>query len=96
MNKSFNETMGVMYADYFNKHTPEETYDFVFKTSIAISVLNDLYKKFISEGVDELGKIPEEKKTKYWELSCKYFTELPQRLQASKAIYTLELICSNF
>lgn len=93
---SFNETMGAMYADFYIDHTPEETYEFVFKTSIALTVLNDLYKKFISEGVDELGKIPEEKKNKYWDVACKYFTDLPQRLQASKAVYTLELICSIY
>ena len=93
---NINETIAATYADFYIKHTPEETFDFVFKTSFAIQVLNSLYAKFVSEGVEPIEKIPITKKEKYWEIACKYYTELPTRLQASRAIYTLELITSNF
>jgi hypothetical protein len=99
MQTSFYDTMAIMYGDYFILHGEEKTFDFVFKTSIALGILNDLYIKFTSDklnNVEPLEKIPQEKKEKYWNIACKYFPELKQRLQASKAIYTLELITSNF
>lgn len=94
--KSFNENMGVIYVDYFNQHGEQKTLDFVFTTKVSLSVLNSLYQVFISEGVDEMGKIPQAKKEKYWSIACKYFIEMGDRLKASKAAYTLELITSTF
>lgn len=93
---NINETIGAMYAEYFLSHTQEETFDFVFKTSLAVPILNSLYNKFVDEGIDVLEKIPQDKKQKYWDIACKYFKELPERLKASKAVYTLELITSTF
>lgn len=93
--KSFNESMAVMYVDYYNKYGEEKLYNFVLTTKVSLSVLNSLYDNFIKDGVDELGKIPQEQKDKYWTVACKYFEELPDRLKASKACYVLSLITSN-
>jgi len=46
--------------------------------------------------IEDMTKIPQEKKEKYWKVACDYFTELPDRLKASKAAYALELITGNF
>lgn len=93
--KSFNETMAVMYVDYYNQHGAERTYDFVLKTHVALSVLCSLYESFVRDGIDELGKLPEPTKQKYWDIGCRYFEEMGDRIKASKAIYVLELICAN-
>jgi hypothetical protein len=94
--KSFSETMAVMYADYYVKNGEQKTFDFVLKSNVSLYVLNNLYENFILEGVEDLSKLPQEKKDKYWKLACEYFTNLPERLKASKAAYVLELITSNF
>lgn len=93
--KSFNETMGALYVDYYVQHGEQKTYDFVLKTHVALSVLNSLYENFIKEGISELGKLPEPTKQKYWDIGCKYFEEMGDRIKASKAIYVLELITAN-
>lgn len=93
--KSFNEIMAVMYVDYYNKHGAEKTYDFVLGTKVALSVLGALYETFIKDGIEELGKLPEPTKQKYWDIGCKYFEDMGDRIKASKCIYVLELITSN-
>lgn len=92
--------MAIIYVDYYNKYGEEKTYDFVLRTKVALSVLNSLYNQFLTEPdenvrIVELGKLPEEKKQKFWDIACKYFTELPDRLKASKAAYVISLITSN-
>jgi hypothetical protein len=95
--KSFSETMGVVYADYYAKNGEQKTFDFVLKSHVSLYVLNNLYENFmLGGGIDEMSKISQEKKEKYWKLACEYFTDLPDRLKASKAAYVLELITSNF
>jgi len=68
--------MAVLYVDYYNKHGEEKTYDFVLRTHVALSVLNALYESFIRDGSDELGKLPQETKEKFWQTGCKYFETL--------------------
>ncbi len=93
---SFNETMAATYAEYFIEHGENKTLDLVFKTKVALSVLNSLYVKFLTDGVVSMEKIPQEKKEKYWATACKYFEEMGDRLKAAKAAYVLELITSTF
>lgn len=93
--KSFNETMGALYVDYYNQHGQDKTYDFVLKTHVALSVLNALYESFIKDGIDELGKLPQETKEKYWNIGCRYFEEMGDRMKATKSVYVLELITAN-
>lgn len=93
--KSFYEETAVMYVDYYNQHGEQKTYDFVLGTKVALSVLNSLYENFVRDGIDELGKLPQETKQKYWDIGCKYFESMADRIKASKAIYVLSLITSN-
>ncbi len=93
--KSFNETMAVMYVDYYNKHGEDKTYDFCLKTGVALSVLCSLYERFVKEGIADMANLPQEKKEKFWIVACKYYPEMPERLKASKAAYVLSLITSN-
>lgn len=93
--KSFNETMAVAYVDYFNKHGEEKTYDFVLKTGVALSVLCALYESFTKDGSADMANLSKNKKEKFWNVACKYYTELPERLKASKAAYVLSLITAN-
>lgn len=93
--KSFNETMGALYVDYYNKHGEQKTYDFVLGTKVALSVLNSLYDNFVKDGINELGSLPETTKQKYYAIGCKYFEDIGDRIKASKAVYVLELITAN-
>lgn len=93
--KSFNETMAVAYVDYYNKYGEEKLYNFVLTTRVSLSVLNSLYEGFMRDGITPMEKIPTEQKEKFWEVACRYFEELPDRLKASKACYVLSLITSN-
>lgn len=93
--KSFNETMAVVYVDYYNKHGEDKTHDFVLKTGVALSVLNGLYEAFLRDGITPIEKISKELKEKYYKVACKYYQELPEQLKATKACYTLALITSN-
>lgn len=92
---SFYDSMASMYVDFYNKHTPNETYDFVLKTKVALSVLNIFYEKWIPNEIVELGKLPEDQKQKYWDIGCRYFESMQDRIKASKAVYVLELITAN-
>lgn len=95
--KSFNEQMATIYVDYYNKNGEDKAFEFVLKNHVSMSVLTSLYDAFIKGNeVEDITKIPKEKKDKYWQIACKYFTELPDRLKASKASYALELITANF
>ena len=93
---NFNETMAVVYADYFIEHGEEGAVRFALTTNVALSVLNSLYPKFVNEGIEPMEKIPQIKKEKYWANACKYQDELGNRLKASRANYVLELITSTF
>ena len=93
--KSFNETMAVMYVDYYNEHGEDKTYDFVLKTHVALSVLNSLYNNFMKDGVPDMSLLPIERKQKYWDIACKYYEKMGDKLKANKACYILSLITSN-
>lgn len=93
--KSFNETMGALYVEYYNQHGEQKTYDFVLKTHVALSVLTTLYDNFIKDGIPELGTLPATIKQKYFDIGCKYFEEMGDRIKASKAVYVLSLITAN-
>ncbi len=89
--------MATMYVNYFNEHGEDKTLDFVLNNAVSLSILTALYDSFIKNNeVDDITKIPKDKKEKYWNTACKYFPELPERLKASRAVYTLELITANF
>lgn len=92
---NFNETMAVMYVDYYNKHGEEKTLDFVLKTHVSLSVLSALYERFTKEGIADMTNLPQEKKEKFWKIACKYYEEMGDRLKASKAAYVLSLITSS-
>lgn len=98
--QSLYDTMAVMYVDFYNKHGEQKTYDFVFNTKVALSILNSLYEKFTikiegQEQVLDIASLPKETKQKYWDISGKYFENIQDRIKATKAIYTLDLITSN-
>lgn len=88
--------MASVYAGYYVNHGEMKALDFIFGTGVAMYVLTTLYDNFIKDGLDSMEKIPKEKKDKYWQTACMYFEELPERLKAVRAYYTLELITSNF
>lgn len=60
--KSFNETMGAEYADYFLKHGEEKGYKFILSTGTALGVLNSLYAGFVKDGIPPIEKLSKEKK----------------------------------
>lgn len=98
--QSLYDTMAVMYVDYYNKNGEKKTYDFVFNTKVALSILNSLYEKFMikvdgEEQIPDIGSLPKEKKQKYWDIAGDYFENIQDRIKATKAIYTLDLITSN-
>lgn len=89
--------MGAVYVDYFNKHGEEKTLDFVIKTHVAVTVLIAIYDDALrAKSIEDMSLIPQPKKQKYWDIACKYYEEMGDRLKASKAVYALELITSNF
>ena len=94
--KTFSETMGAVYAKYYIDFGEMKALDFVFGSGVSLFALNTLYEGFVIDGIDAMDKIPQDKKDKYWQTACIYYQELPERLKASKAFYTLELITSNF
>lgn len=87
--------MAVVYVDFYNKHGEEKMYNFIFGSQVALSVLNSLYDRFIKEGIEELEKIPQDKKEKFWAVGCKYYSTMGDRMKACKAVYVLSLITSN-
>lgn len=94
---SFIDQMAVMYVNYYNKNGEEKTFDFVLKTHVSLYVLNTLFQNFIESGeIEDMATLPQDKKDKYWKIACKYYETLGDRLKATKAVYALELITSNF
>lgn len=89
----------IMYADYFNKLNEEGKDGYILlKSTVCIILLCELYKKFTSqteEPITSLEDLPLDKKTKYWNIAKKYYTEIPDRIKASKCAYTLSLITST-
>lgn len=94
--KAFYDDMAVLYVQFFNEHGEQRTLNFIFNSKVSLSILNNLYDRFVKDGVEELEKLEKDKKEKYWEISCKYFTDIADRMKACKSIYVLQLITSTF
>ncbi len=95
MIKSAYESIASTYVDYYNQYGQDKTYDFLFSNKFTLSVLNTLYENFMKDGIEPMDKLPQETKQKYYDIGCKYFEEIGDRIKASKAVYVLELITSN-
>jgi len=63
-------------------------------SSVCLKVLNELYNKFVREGIDAIELLPEEKKIKFWHESGKHYEDKETRVRAVKAAYVLTLITS--
>lgn len=95
MKQSFYENMAVMYVNYYNKNGEEKLYNFVLTTKVSLVVLTTLYAQFIKDGIEPMDKLPQEQKEKFWNVACKYFDEMGDRLKASKSCYVLSLLTAN-
>lgn len=84
-----------LYVGFSIKHGEEETFKLIRAKSV-VSVLYHLYQTFIKEGTIPIESLPKEKKIKYYQIACAYYSSLKERIKASKAMYVLELITSNF
>lgn len=93
--KTLYDNLAVIYGEYYIKHGEEKLYQFVFNSSVALSVLPTLYERFVKEGIESLEQLPQEKKENYWKIACRFFTEQDDRIKASKCVYVLALITSN-
>lgn len=96
MQTSFYDTIAKGFVEYNATHTEQETLDFVFNTKTSLAVLTSRYDNFIKDGIDEIEKLSKEKREKYWDIACKYFETMGDRIKASKSCYVLELITSTF
>lgn len=91
------EPLYIIYADTFLK-LQEEGKDCwcILNLSVPLRLLNELYIRFTTkDGIEPLEKLPLETKTKYWNISKKFYTDTTQRIKASKAAYVLSLITST-
>lgn len=94
---SFFDQMATMYVDYYNTNGEEKTLDFVLNNHVSLHILTTLFENFVKEGeIEDITTLPKDKKEKYWTIACKHYETLPDRLKATRAIYALELITSNF
>mgnify|MGYP001135315266 CR=1 FL=1 len=64
-------------------------------SSVCLKLMNELYKKFMKEGIDSIESLPKEKKEKFWEHSGKYYQDKEKRIEAVKTAYVLQLITST-
>lgn len=94
--KVFNETMATIYANYYLKHGEMKALDFVLGNTVSVYVLNTLYEIFIKDGIETIEQIPQDKKDKYWQTACVYFTEQSDRIKGCKSFYIMELITGIF
>ena len=63
--------------------------------SVPVKILNELYDKFMADGIAPIESISNEEKMKYWNIGKKYHPDQPSAIRASKAAYVLALITSN-
>lgn len=64
-------------------------------STVCVKLLSELYRKFISEGIEPIENLSKEKKLKYWNAAKKYWQTEPEAIKASKACYVLDLITST-
>lgn len=62
---------------------------------VPLKLLTGMYKNALLEGYDEIEKLPLDKKTKYWDIACKYYHTTEERIKAAKAAYALGLITAT-
>lgn len=93
------ESLILCYANLFNKFLEEGKDEWIIvKGTVPVKILNELYNKFINQKVEPITPLEHltiEQKTKYWNISKKYYSDTEQRIRAAKAAYTLSLITSN-
>lgn len=87
--------LATKYGEYFNTHGEEKGFE-LLRFEVIVSVLHCVYNIFIIDNIEPIEQIPKEKKEKYFDISKRYFEKTNQRIRASKAAYTLELITSNY
>ena len=91
------EVLHIHFADTFIRwnEAGKSGYDLI-KMSVPLTLMNDLYFKFMKDGgIEPIENLPKEKKQFYFDQSCKYYEFTEQRIKASKAAYVLDLITSN-
>jgi len=82
------------YVEYFNDERNDGWR--LMASGVCVSVLHELYKKFIKNNeVPAIEILATDKKQKYWDVSCKYYQDKEQRIKAMKAAYVLALITST-
>ena len=90
------EKIYLMLADNFFERQNKGTDEWLsLKLSVPLRLLNELYLKFIRDGVAPIETLSLEQKQKYWDIALRYYTDKEQRIKAMKAAYTLSLITSN-
>lgn len=91
--------MQSMYMYYVNEFNDLESKGkdgyMILCSTICVKLLSELYKKFISEGVEPIETISKNLKEKYWNAAKKYYQTEPEAIKASKAAYVLSLITST-
>jgi len=89
----FNELIQ-FYYDYFTDSKNDGWR--LIGSSVCVIVLLELYKKFLDNGeIVTIEELPEDKKKMFWDISCRFYQTIEQRIRASKASYVLSLITSN-
>jgi hypothetical protein len=91
------QTIAASFVEFYNVNGEQKTLDFVFGSKFSLSVLESVYINIVKDNPEsEITKVSEVNKLKYWNIACKYYQTLPDRLKASKAAYVLELITSTY
>lgn len=67
----------------------------IVNCSVPVKLLNELYDKFMLDGIPSIENLSTEEKTKYWDIAKKYHEDQETAIKASKAAYVLSLITSN-
>ena len=68
---------------------------FIIGLKVPNDILNTTYKRFVKEGISEIGSLPVERKRRYFEIAKKYYQTEPEVISASLSAYTIDLITSN-
>lgn len=88
--------MYVMFGNVFIQLNDSGKDGFILlKSSVACKLLNELYNKFILDGIPPIESLPEDKKINYYNISKKHCEDKDYLIMVSKAAYVLNLITSN-
>lgn len=90
------EKLYIKFGDYFNE-IKENGGDCwcIINCAVAVSLLNELYIRFIKDGITPIESLTQEEKVKYWGIGKKYYPDQKQAVMGSKAAYVLSLITAN-